>query len=162
MLRHCLLAALVLYAACAAAQQAPALRLIDEAGGVRLLTPPALASQPRAVVVARSHDGALLEFERVPAAALLSTLEPALDRGLRGELLARYVVAEAADGYRVVFALADFEPTLAERTILVADRVNGEAFDQTAGPLRLIVPGDQRQSRWVRQLTTLRVVIAPK
>jgi hypothetical protein len=57
---------------------------------------------------------------------------------LRGPALTTLIVAEAGDGYRVAFSLA------------AAD-----------GPLRLVMPGEIRAARSVRQLRALRVVSLP-
>ena len=72
-----------------------------------------------------------------------------------------YVVAEGADGYKVVYALPEFDPDFTDGLILIADRKNGEALPPKEGPLRMVVPWEKRQARWVRQLTVLRVGQAP-
>jgi hypothetical protein len=67
------------------------------------------------------------------------------------------LLVEAADGYKVVFALAEVEPAFATREIIVADKRDGKALDAKEGPLRIVAPGDKRAARWVRQVTTLRI-----
>jgi hypothetical protein len=71
------------------------------------------------------------------------------------------LLVEAADGYRVVFALAEIDPAFATREIILADKRDGKALDAKEGPLRIVAPGDKRPARWVRQVVTLRL-IAPK
>ena len=44
-----------------------------------------------------------------------------------------------------------------DRIIMIADRRNGEALAEKEGPLRIVVPGEKRQARWVRQLTGISV-----
>jgi hypothetical protein len=80
---------------------------------------------------------------------------------LRGSNLTVFVVAEAADGYRVVYSLAEFDGGIKETTILIADRKNGRALVAAEGPLRIVVPGEKRQGRWTRQLVALRLGKAP-
>jgi DMSO/TMAO reductase YedYZ molybdopterin-dependent catalytic subunit len=70
------------------------------------------------------------------------------------------VVAEASDGYRTAFSLAELDPDFAAESVLVADTVDGKALGPDQGPLRLIVPGDKRQGRWVRLLKIISVVNA--
>jgi molybdate transport system substrate-binding protein len=55
-----------------------------------------------------------------------------------------------ADGYVAVFALAEIAPQFAGRPIQIADHVNGAPLPGQA--LRLIVPGDRRGGRSVRDL----------
>ena len=49
----------------------------------------------------------------------------------------RYLVVEAADGYRAVFALPELDPAFSDRVILLADRRDGKPLDGKEGPLRV-------------------------
>jgi len=60
--------------------------------------------------------------------------------------------------YRVVFALAELDPAFTDRVILLADRADGQPLDNKTGPFRIVVPGEKRMARWVRQVITLKVV----
>ena len=66
--------------------------------------------------------------------------------------MALYLLVEAADGYRVVFALPELDPAFTERMVLLADHRDGQPLTTTEGPLRLVVPDDKRHARWVRQV----------
>jgi hypothetical protein len=77
--------------------------------------------------------------------------------------LATYVVAEASDGYRVIFSIGEIDPDVHDSEIIVADSINGAvAMGANLGPLRLVVPHDKRPARWVRMLQSLTVVKVPK
>jgi Oxidoreductase molybdopterin binding domain len=80
---------------------------------------------------------------------------------VRGPALTTLIVAEAADGYRVAFSLAEIDAKLGGRAVLIATRCNGKPLDAASGPLRLVVPGEARAARSVRQLQRLRVVALP-
>jgi hypothetical protein len=67
---------------------------------------------------------------------------------------------EAADGYRVVFALAEIDPAFATREIILADERDGKLLDAKEGPLRIVAPGDRRPARWARQVVTFRLTTA--
>lgn len=64
---------------------------------------------------------------------------------------------EGADGYRVVYSLAEFDSGFKNATILVADKKNGKELAADEGPLRIVVPGEKRQGRWTRQLVALKM-----
>jgi hypothetical protein len=66
-------------------------------------------------------------------------------------------LVEAADGYKIVFAIAEFDPAFAVREILLADKRDGKPLDAKEGPFRIVAPGDKRPARWARQVSTLRV-----
>jgi DMSO/TMAO reductase YedYZ molybdopterin-dependent catalytic subunit len=80
---------------------------------------------------------------------------------LRGPALTTLIVAEAADGYRVAFSLAELDAKLGKRSVLVASSCDGKPLGEADGPLRLVVPGEARAARSVRQLRALRVVALP-
>ncbi len=68
------------------------------------------------------------------------------------------LLIEAADGYKVVFALAELDPEFASREILLADKRDGKPLDAKQGPFRIVAPGDKRPARWIRQVTAFKVV----
>lgn len=96
--------------------------------------------------------------EGVALIALLRRAGAMSAEPLRGADLARRVEAVARDGYRVTFSLAELDPSLGNRRVLLADRCDGEVLSATDGPLRLVVPEDARPARSLRQLETLTVL----
>jgi len=74
---------------------------------------------------------------------------------LRGQALTTYVLVEAADGYRVMFSLAELDGGFTDRVVLLADRVNGQPLPASEGPFRLILPGEKRPARWARQVVRI-------
>jgi hypothetical protein len=79
---------------------------------------------------------------------------------LRGKSMSLCVVAEGSDGYRAAFSLAELDVDFAAESVLVADSTDGKALGPDQGRLRLVVPADKRQGRWVRQLKSLSVINA--
>ena len=66
-----------------------------------------------------------------------------------------YVVAEAEDGYRVVFALAELDSGFADSQVIVPDTMDGAPISPKLGPLRLVAPHEKRPARWVRMLRSV-------
>lgn len=89
------------------------------------------------------------------AAAVLSEQPPANDA------LASYVLVSARDGSRVVYALAELEPTLGASQATLVDHCDGKPLDEKDGPLRLIAADESRPVRWLRQVQSITVVMAP-
>jgi DMSO/TMAO reductase YedYZ molybdopterin-dependent catalytic subunit len=121
------------------------------------LTASELARLPRQSVRGKDRDGKEVEFEGVPLVEVLKTAGVKFGHDLRGPALANYLLVEAADGYRVVFALSELDPASTDRVILLADRREGKPLDEKEGPLRVIVPGEKRPARWVKQVISLKV-----
>ncbi|GAA5004526.1 molybdopterin-binding protein [Pseudoluteimonas lycopersici] len=115
-----------------------------------------LAALPRETVDADSH-GHALACEGVPLVALLRKSGAMPDGELRGVQLARFVEADARDGYRVVFSLGELDPATGARRVFVVDRCDGKPLGDDVGPLRLLVPDDGRPARWLRQLESITV-----
>jgi hypothetical protein len=97
------------------------------------------------------------EYDGIPLVELLKAAGVKFGHDLRGPALATYLVVEATDGYRAVFALPELDPECTDRVILLADRRDGKPLDGQEGPLRVVVPGEKRHSRWVRQVVVLRI-----
>ena len=116
-----------------------------------------LAKMPRQSVKAKDHDGKESVFEGIPVALALEKAGVKLGQSLRGEAHAAYLLVEAADGYRVVFALPEVDESFSDRVILLADRQDGKPLNAHKGPFQIIVPGEKKHGRWVRQVTALTV-----
>jgi DMSO/TMAO reductase YedYZ molybdopterin-dependent catalytic subunit len=114
------------------------------------------AGLPRDTMRVQFHDQPPQLYSGVPLPALLKLVGVRTD-SLRGRSLALRLVVEAADGYRVVLSLSELDPTLGGRRALLADRVEGQPLPPTEAPFRLLIAGDQRPSRWARQVVALRV-----
>jgi DMSO/TMAO reductase YedYZ molybdopterin-dependent catalytic subunit len=121
-----------------------------------------LKAMTRVKVSAKDHDGVAREYEGVALQALLAKAGAPLSGDLRGKNMTLVVIAEAGDGYRAVFSLAELDADFANAQVLVADSEDGKPLDAQHGPLRLVVPGDKRQGRWVRMLKTISVQKAPE
>jgi hypothetical protein len=118
-----------------------------------------LAQLPR-LTIETSDRGTPAIYEGVPLIEVLRQAEVPLGDELRGENMALYLVVEAADGYRVVYSLPELDPTFGNRTILLADTRDAQPLSGDEGPLRLVIPGDQRQARWIRQITQMKLLTA--
>lgn len=77
---------------------------------------------------------------------------------MKGPQLTQALLFGASDGYQVVFALAEIDPAFATREIILADTRDGKPLDAKEGPFRVIAPGDNRGARWIRQVTSVKIV----
>jgi hypothetical protein len=125
--------------------------------------PPTTISQetlrklPRHTAVLNDH-GKEVHFEGVLLRDVLIQNGVPLDNKLRGKQLATYISALANDGYQIVFGLAEFDPTITDGDILLADKRDGQPLAATEGPLRIIVPHDKRPARSLKMLRELDVI----
>ncbi len=116
-----------------------------------------LAKLPRQTVKAKAHDGTESQYDGVALVEILAKAGVPIGKDLRGKAMAIYLVVEASDDYRAVFALPELDPAFSDRVILLADHRDGRALSAREGPLQIIVPGEKKHARWVRQVIKLRV-----
>ena len=112
-----------------------------------------LGKLPRRAVRAKDHDGKESEYEGSPLIEVLKLAGVKFGEGLRGKNLALYLVVEASDGYRAVYALPELDPAYTDKTIMLVDKRDGKALDAKEGPLRIVVPDEKMRARWARQVT---------
>ena len=112
---------------------------------------------PRHTAVLNNH-GKQIEYEGVLLHDVLAKGGIDFDKELRGKQLSTYVAALASDGYEVVYALAEFDPSVMDSDIIVADKREGQALAANEGPLRIIVPHDKRPTRSIKSLQEIDVV----
>jgi hypothetical protein len=144
------------------ADTAAVLELVPLSGAAVRLTAAEWASLPRATVRigepgAGAHPTPRGTYTGVPMRALLTRMGLPEGAAVRGEALRVYVLAEASDGYRVIFSLPELDPAFTDGPVLVADRRDGAALDAHDGPLRILAPREKRPTRWVRGLVRLSV-----
>ena len=155
--RRALLIVAFLVSALAPAMVAQSLQIVRADGTSATLTAAQIAAAPHVSVNVKDHDTPA-QFEGVPLSAVLKLAGVEIGGKMKGPQLTQVVLVEAADGYKVVFALAEVDPDFATREILLADKSDGKPLDAKQGPFRIIAPGDKRAGRWVRMVTTLRIV----
>lgn len=139
--------------------QTPA-RTVDITGAVEKplrLTAADLAAMPRATVETRS-DGIAVTYEGVWLHELLKRAGIPSGTELRGKALASYLVAQAEDGYQVVFSLAELDPLFTDNPVLLADSADGKPLTGAQGRFRLILPKEKRGARAIRMLSRIEVV----
>jgi DMSO/TMAO reductase YedYZ molybdopterin-dependent catalytic subunit len=146
-----------------AAAQAPAsLQLVGETGTTSAITLDSLRRMPQVELRGQIHDGPELVFRGPALDAVLGLAGAPQGRDLRGPALRLVVLAEATDGYAVVYSLAELSPDLGARRAIVAIEQDGKPLSEKDGPMRIVLEGEKRPARWIRQLERLRIVRVEK
>lgn len=116
-----------------------------------------IASLPRVRFEAADH-GTTKRFEGVEVTALLRAAEAGPVDSLRGAALRRALVFVGRDGYTGLIALPELDTGLGATKVYAVDRENGAPLSAEHGPWRVVIVGDNRGARWVRQLMRIEVV----
>lgn len=121
----------------------------------------ATAPEPRERVVMTAH-GRTHAYEGAPLHLVLMRVGAPLGGAMRGEALRHVVIVTGRDGYAAVLSLAEVDPGLGGRRVILADRADGRPLGDDDGPWRLVVEDDRRPTRSVRQVARIEVrAIAP-
>lgn len=121
------------------------------------LTAADLAKLPRRSVSAKGHDGKEASFDGVELSDILKLAGVKFGEQLRGKDLALFLVVGAFDNYRAVFALPELDHAFTDRLVILADRRDGKPLSEKEGPIRIVVPDEKREARWVRQVVTFTI-----
>jgi DMSO/TMAO reductase YedYZ molybdopterin-dependent catalytic subunit len=138
-------------------QSTPSVAVTGSVATPLTLTVDDLAQMPRATVTT-TNGGIETRYEGVWLHEILKKAGLPDGEALRGKALTTYVLAEAQDGYQVVFSLGEIDTALGDTPILLADKADGRPLSGENGAFRLVSPRDKRGARSVRMLTKLEVV----
>jgi DMSO/TMAO reductase YedYZ molybdopterin-dependent catalytic subunit len=134
----------------------PALRIGGNVATPLELSLADLKNMPRTTLtVVNPHSKKTEVYQGVPLQELFRRAGVPQGEKLRGPLMTTYVLAEASDGYRVVFSLAELDSGFLDSDVIVADTLDGAPLGSGEGPLKLVAPHDKRPARWIRMVKSL-------
>lgn len=119
-----------------------------------------LSSFRTSEVKSKDRDGREHTYKGVMLSTILDSAGVTLGKELRGENLARYVLVKASDSYEVIFSLPEIDSEFTDNVVLLAYQVDGKPLAANEGPFRLVVPKDKKHARWIRQLSSINVMVA--
>jgi hypothetical protein len=82
---------------------------------------------------ATSKDGTTSRFEGVKLVDVLRSADAPLGDSLRGKNMTSSVIVEGADGYKASFTLAELDPDFSDKTVILADKRDGQALPKKKG-----------------------------
>jgi hypothetical protein len=110
------------------------------------------------VSVAYFDAGKTTVYRGVTVESVLKKAGVVLNQPHGGKPLHFCVLATASDGYRVVYALAEFDSAIRKQRPIVADESEGKPLGEKVGPLRLVMPDEKKGARSMRMLEKLELV----
>jgi DMSO/TMAO reductase YedYZ molybdopterin-dependent catalytic subunit len=119
-----------------------------------------LQQYKQTTVTRKDRDGKDHTYSGVIVSEILAKAGVTLGPELRGENLAKFLLVEASDGYQVLFALAELDKGFTDRTIILADKIDGQLLAPADGPFRIIVQDEKKPARCIKQVTAMKVMFA--
>jgi len=132
--------------------------MVQTGAGKQILSRADLEALPQVKVTASEHGSLPVNFEGVTLKSVLEKAGVTFGDSMKGKRLTNCLLVEAADGYRVVIALPELDPAFTDKQTVLALRRDGKPLGEKEGPYRIVIPDEKRMARWVRQVTTLKVV----
>jgi hypothetical protein len=115
------------------------------------------ADMKQVVVMAKAHDEKVHRYSGVTIADLLTKAGVMLGDSAKKHTVTSYIIVTAADNYKAIYTMAEIDPLFANRSIILADREDKKALPVQDGPFQIIVPGEKKHGRWIRQVTGIQV-----
>ena len=120
------------------------------------LFPANLAKMTRVTASANDHEGKAHSYSGVAIAEILDSAGVTTGAQLRGKNLAKYMLVRCADGYEVVFSLAELDNNFTDKVVILS----GKPLPAGKGPFKLIVPGEKKPARSCFQVTSIVIGVA--
>jgi hypothetical protein len=140
------------------ALQCQQLTIQTDSGKPVILNRTNLEALPHIKVTVSEHSSSPVNFEGVTLKSVLEIAGVAFGESIKGKRLTNCLLVEAADGYRAVIALPELDPAFTDKQTLLAFVRDGKPLGEKEGPYRIVIPDEKRMARWVKQVTTLRIV----
>ncbi len=153
-----LFAALLAIVFSSAVLQCQQLTVQNDTGKQVLLSRADLEALPHIRVAAAEHSSGPVNFEGVTLKSVLEKAGVTFGESMKGKRLTNCLLVEAADGYRAVIALPELDPAFTDKQALLVFLRDGQPLSDKEGPYRIVIPDEKRMARWVRQVTTLKIV----
>lgn len=115
------------------------------------------ANMKQVVVMAKGHDEKVHRYSGVTLADILTKAGVSLGEDAKRKTVSSYIVITAADNYKAIYALSEIDPLFASRSIILVDKEDKKILPASNGPFQVIVPGEKKYGRWIRQVTAIQV-----
>jgi len=132
--------------------------IVETDTGKQTLSRADVDALPHVKVTASEHTSPPATFEGVSLKSVLEKAGVSFGESMKGKQLARCLLVEAADGYRTVIALPELDPAFTDKQVVLAFLRDGKPLSDKEGPFRIVIPDEKRMARWVRQVTSLKIV----
>ena len=105
-----------------------------------------------------ASEGSAIQLSGPTLQAVLEIAGVRFGDKLVGNRLAAFVTVEGLNGQRMVFSLPEIDTSHARESVILAIARNGAPLYSAEGPFWIVVQGDDKQRRWVKNVSVLWVL----
>ena len=93
----------------------------------------------------------------LPLLTLLEAVQPRYDTKIKRHNLAFVIALRSGDGYTVTLSMGELLPDYGNKEAWLALDQDGQPLPGNEAPVRLILPGDAKPSRWIQGVSSVTV-----
>ena len=138
--------------------RAQSLGLVGEKGAAKSLTMAELSALPQSELTVTEKDGAKMVFRGPTLRSLVTLAGAPTGHEFRGPNMLIAIVAEASDGYKAAYMLAEVDEGFGNKNAILALTQDANALPEKDGPFRVVMPGEEHRARWIRVVQRIRLV----
>ena len=140
------------------AQSSPRSLTISNTNNITtLLSAEDIKAMPHTTTTLKAHDEKMHEYSGVTLYSLLQKAGVSLGDSAKKKTAGSYVLITAADNYQAVYALAEVDTIMSDKTIILADAEDGKPLPPNALPYQIIATGEKIHARMIRQVVSIAV-----
>ena len=110
-------------------------------------------SMNRITVHSNDMAGKAHEYSGVAVTDILK-MAGVIQQAFNRDNLTKYVLVHSSDNYQVLFSMSELDSAFSGRTVVLADRVDGQPLPLAKGPYKMVIPGEEkRQARSIWSVT---------
>jgi DMSO/TMAO reductase YedYZ molybdopterin-dependent catalytic subunit len=128
-------------------EEQPFIKVEGEVTQELKLTGADLSKMNQVTVNLKDRDGKEHPYTGVPVLDILNKAGVTTGKQLRGENLTKYVMVKCADGYEVLYSLAELDTAFTGKITILATESEGKPLPAGKGPFRLVIPGEGKPAR---------------
>jgi hypothetical protein len=138
--------------------QVPSISISGEGIEPVIITKSMFSEMKQVVIMAKGHDDIVHRYSGVTLSDILVKAGIVLGDSVKNKTANSYVIITAADNYKAIYSLPEVDPLFAGRSIILADRADKKPLPAEDGPFQIVVPGEKKHTRWIRQVNSIQVV----
>jgi DMSO/TMAO reductase YedYZ molybdopterin-dependent catalytic subunit len=108
---------------------------------------PDLEKMKQVTVTFKGHNDSAHLYAGVSVMEILNEAGVTTGKELHGQNMSKYLLVAAADGYKVLFSLAELDSVFNDKQVMLAYRMDGKPLPASKGSFQLIVPGEKKPAR---------------
>ncbi|MET0299815.1 MAG: molybdopterin-dependent oxidoreductase [Flavitalea sp.] len=114
----------------------------------------------RTTAILKDRDGRDVPYTGVSVQRLLEMAGVTTGKQLRGENLTKYLLVKCADGYEILFSLAELDNGFNDKKVILANESAGKDLPVDRGPFRIVIEGEKVPARSSFQVVEFKIAFA--